>query len=193
MYFVFRDGKYIDAAGLSFRDFLKGELSVLPGEKPLISDWEDHLSTAFPEVRMKSFLEMRGADGGPWNRICALPAFWVGLLYDDAALDAAWEVVKGWTMEERETLRDSVPRLGLNAPIGGGRTLRDIAGEVLAISRAGLNARARLNGAGDSEASYLNPLEEVVAAGKTHAERLLDLYHGAWAGDLSRIYAEESF
>ncbi|MCE7797664.1 glutamate--cysteine ligase [Sphingobium sufflavum] len=193
MYFVFRDGKYIDAAGHSFRDFLDGKLSVLPGEKPRLSDWEDHLSTAFPEVRMKSFLEMRGADGGRHGQICALPALWVGLLYDDAALDAAWDVVKGWSMEERQVLRDSVPRLGLDAPIGGGRQLRAIAGEVLDIARMGLTNRARLDGAGNSEAGYLAPLDDVVAKGKTHAEQMLDRYHGEWSGDVSRVYAEESF
>ncbi|HEX7854270.1 MAG TPA: glutamate--cysteine ligase [Sphingobium sp.] len=193
MYFVFRDGKYIDAAGLSFRDFLDGKLSVLPGEKPRLSDWEDHLSTAFPEVRMKSFLEMRGADGGPWSRICALPAFWVGLLYDDSALDAAWDVVKDWSMEERQVLRDSVPKLGLDAPIGGGRQLRAIAGEILQIARMGLSNRARLDGAGSNETGYLSALEEVVARGKTPAEVLLEKYHGEWGGDLTRIYAEEAF
>ncbi|MHA6769236.1 glutamate--cysteine ligase [Sphingobium ummariense] len=193
MYFVYRDGRYIDAAGLSFRDFLDGRLSVLPGEKPTEKDWEDHLSTAFPEVRMKSFLEMRGADGGPWNRICALPALWVGLLYDQGALDAAWDLVKDWSMEARQALRDSVPRLGLDAPLGDGRTLRDIAGPVLAIARSGLAARARLNGAGDNETGYLSFLEEVVASGKTNAERLLERYHGEWQGDLSHVYEEESF
>ena len=193
MYFVYRDGKYIDASGLSFRDFLKGELSVLPGEKPTEKDWEDHLSTAFPEVRLKSFLEMRGSDGGPWGRICALPALWVGLLYDQGALDAAWDLVKDWSMEDRQILRDSVPKLGLNAPIGGGRTLRDIARPALDIARSGLVARARLNAAGDNETGYLSDLDEVVASGKTHAERLLDRYHGEWHGDVSRVYDEESF
>ena len=193
MYFVFRDGKYIDAAGHSFRDFLDGRLSVLPGEKPRVTDWEDHLSTAFPEVRMKSFLEMRGADGGPWGRICALPALWVGLLYDDSALDAAWDIVKDWSMDERQILRDSVPRLGLDAPIGGGRALRAIAGEVLDIARMGLTNRARLDGAGNNETGYLAALDDVVAKGKTHAEQMLDKYHGEWAGDVSRVYAEESF
>ncbi|WP_298401155.1 glutamate--cysteine ligase [Sphingobium sp.] len=193
MYFVYRDGGYIDAAGLSFRDFLDGKLSVLPGEKPTEKDWEDHLSTAFPEVRMKSFLEMRGADGGPWNRICALPALWVGLLYDQGALDAAWDVVKDWSMEERQVLRDSVPKLGLDAPIGGGRKLRDIAGEVVDIARSGLAARGRLNSAGDNETGYLAFLDEVVASGKTNAERLLERYHGEWQGDLSKVYGEESF
>lgn len=193
MYFVFRDGKYIDAAGLSFRDFLKGELSVLPGELPHASDWIDHLSTAFPEVRLKSFLEMRGADGGPWNKICALPAFWVGLLYDQSALDAAWDLVKDWDMEGRETLRGAVPKLALDAPLPGGGTLRNIAAEVLAIARSGLNARARLNKAGDNESGFLAPLDEIVASGKVPAQRLLDKFHGEWGGDLSRIYAEESF
>ena len=192
MYFVFRDGKYIDASGLSFRDFLDGKLSVLPGEKPRMSDWWDHLSTAFPEVRLKSFLEMRGADGGPWNRICALPALWVGLLYDQGALDAAWDLVKGWTMEERETLRASVPKLALDAPVPGGRTLRDIAPEVLRIARAGLTARDQLNSIGDNETGFLNPLDQIVASGTVPAQRLLDLYNGEWAGDISRVY-EESF
>ncbi len=193
MYFVFRDGKYIDAAGQSFRDFLEGKLPALPGERPTMDDWTDHLSTAFPEVRMKSFLEMRGADGGPWNRICALPALWVGLLYDDNALDAAWDVVKSWTMEERETLRSEVPRLALDAPIAGGRTLRDIAPQVLDIARAGLSARARMNSMGENESGYIGALDEVVASGRTHAERLLEKYKGAWAGDISKVYGEESF
>ncbi|WP_321327055.1 glutamate--cysteine ligase [uncultured Parasphingorhabdus sp.] len=193
MYFVFRDGKYIDAAGLSFRDFLKGELSVLPGEKPTMSDWNDHLSTAFPEVRLKSFLEMRGADGGPWNRICALPAFWVGLLYDQTALDAAWDRVKGWTMEEREALRNGVPKLGLDTPIPNGQTLKDLAAEILDISSAGLTARNRLNSSGDNESGFLDPLREVVAKGKSPAAQLLDRYHDEWNGDVSRIYDEMSF
>ena len=192
MYFVYRDGKYIDAAGLSFRDFLKGELSVLPGELPRASDWIDHLSTAFPEVRLKSFLEMRGADGGPWNTICALPAFWVGLLYDQGALDAAWDLVKDWDMDGREKLRSTVPKLGLDAPLPGGGTLKDIAAQVLAISRSGLNARGRLNSAGDNESGFLAPLDEIVASGKVPAQRLLDKFGGEWAGDMSRVY-EESF
>ena len=193
MYFVYREGRYIDAAGLSFRDFLTGDLSVLPGEKPTLDDWNDHLSTAFPEVRLKTFLEMRGADGGPWNRICALPAFWVGLLYDQGALDAAWDLVKHWTLDERQALRDSVPKLGLDAPIAGGRTLRAIAGDVLDIAGAGLTARARTNAAGDTENGFLDPLREIVRSGKVPAQRLLDRYHGDWHGDVSRVYAEESF
>ncbi|MES2421590.1 MAG: glutamate--cysteine ligase [Pseudomonadota bacterium] len=193
MYFVYREGKYIDAAGLSFRDFLKGELSVLPGEKPTLDDWTDHLSTAFPEVRLKTFLEMRGADGGPWNRICALPALWVGLLYDQGALDAAWDLVKDWTIDERQALRDSVPKLGLNAPIAGGGKLHDIAGQVLDIAGAGLSARARFNRAGDNETGFLDPLREIVRSGKVPAEVLLEKYHGVWGGDVSKVYDEASF
>ncbi len=192
MYFVFRDGKYIDAAGQSFRDFMRGELPALPGELPRQSDWWDHLSTAFPEVRLKSFLEMRGADGGPWNRICALPAFWVGLLYDQSALDAAWDRVKHWTMEEREELRNAAPKLALDAPLPRGGTMRDLAKEVLEIARAGLTARARLGQAGDNETGFLEPLDEIVASGKVPAQRLLDLYHGEWNGDVTRAY-EDSF
>ena len=188
MYFVFRDGKYIDAAGLSFRDFLDGNLSVLPGEKPTESDWWDHLSTAFPEVRLKSFLEMRGADGGPWSRICALPAFWVGLLYDQGALDAAWDLVKHWTMEEREDLRNAVPKLALDAPIPGGGKLRDLAKEVLAVARAGLTARAKLNTSGDNETGFLETLDEIVRSGKVPAQVLLDRYNGEWNGDITRVY-----
>jgi glutamate--cysteine ligase len=196
MYFVFRDGKYIDAAGQSFRDFLKGQLPALPGELPRRSDWIDHLSTAFPEVRLKSFLEMRGADGGPWSRICALPALWVGLLYDQTALDAAWDLVKGWDMAEREALRSAVPKLALDAPLPNGTLrggkLKDIAGEVLAIARAGLTARARFNSSGDNETLFLEPLDEIVASGKVPAQRLLDKFHGPWGGDIARVY-EESF
>ncbi len=193
MYFVYRDGKYLDAAGLSFRDFLKGELSILPGEKPTLDDWTDHLSTAFPEVRLKTFLEMRGADGGPWNRICALPALWVGLLYDQGALDAAWDLVKDWTIDERQALRDAVPKLGLDAPIAGGGRLRDIAGAALDIASAGLSARARFNRAGDNETGFLDPLREIVRSGKVPAQVLLDRYYGVWGGDVSKVYDELSF
>ena len=193
MYFVYRDGRYIDAAGQSFRDFLKGELPALPGEKPRIADWTDHLSTAFPEVRLKSFLEMRGADGGPWSKICALPALWVGLLYDQGALDAAWDAVKDWSLAERQALRDAVPAKGLAAPIPGGGTLATIAPRILDIAAAGLTARARLNGAGDNESGFLDPLREVAASGRTPAEALLERYHGAWGGDIARVYDELSF
>lgn len=194
MYFVYRDGHYIDAAGLSFRDFLEGKLSVLPGERPTLGDWQDHLSTAFPEVRLKSFLEMRGADGGPWDRICALPAFWVGLLYDQGALDAAWDLVKNWTVADHARLRAEVPRLGLKAQAPGAHAdVRALARDVLRIADRGLAARARLNGSGDSEQSFLNPLHAIVERGQTPADALLDAYHGRWGGDISRIYDEHSF
>ena len=193
MYFVYRDGCYIDAAGQSFRDFMKGALPALPGEKPLRSDWIDHLSTAFPEVRLKSFLEMRGADGGRWSRICALPALWVGLLYDQSALDAAWDEVKDWSLDERQRLRDEVPKLGLKATTPSGESLRDLGQRVLDIAASGLQARGRLNAAGDNESGFLDPLREIVARGTTPAELLLERYHGEWQGDLSRIYEEMSF
>jgi glutamate--cysteine ligase len=193
MYFVYRDGKYIDASGQSFRDFLEGRLAALPGEKPVVADFTDHLSTIFPEVRLKSFLEMRGADGGPWSRICALPALWVGLLYDQTALDAAWDEVKGWSIAERQALRDAVPKLGLKARTPRGETLHDLGKRILTIAEAGLNARARLNPSGDNESGYLDPLREIVSSGITPAERLLDRYRGDWSGDLGRVYDEKSF
>ena len=193
MYFVFRDGQYLDAAGLSFREFLEGKLSILPGERPRLSDFVDHLSTAFPEVRLKSFLEMRGADGGRWGKICALPALWVGLLYDDAALNAAWDLVKHWSIAEREALRHDVPRLGLQTPTPDGETMLDLARRVLDLSAAGLAARARINDAGDNEGGFLDPLRDVLASGQTPADRLLARYHGEWAGDVSHIYEEYSF
>jgi glutamate--cysteine ligase len=193
MYFVFRDGRYIDVAGESFRAFLDGKLPQLPGEKPTKADWTDHLSTAFPEVRLKSFLEMRGADGGRWGRICALPAFWVGLLYEDSALDAAWDRVKHWSIEEREALRHAVPREALEAAVPGGGTVRELAAEVLEISAAGLSARARLNASGDNEGGFLDPLRDVVASGMTFADRLLERYHGEWQGDVRHVYDEYSF
>jgi glutamate--cysteine ligase len=193
MYFVFRDGKYIDVAGESFRDFLDGKLPQLPGEKPRLTDWTDHLSTAFPEVRLKSFLEMRGADGGRWSRICALPALWVGLLYDDRALDAAWELVRHWTIGSREKLRQEVPRLALDAITPDGETMRDFAGRVLAISAEGLTRRAQLSSAGDNEGGFLDPLRDVLSTGMTPADRLLARYHGDWGGDVSHIYEEFSF
>ncbi|MEQ7873479.1 glutamate--cysteine ligase [Sphingomonas sp. ASV193] len=193
MYFVFRDGKYIDAAGHSFRDFLEGKLAVLPGEKPTLADFTDHLSTAFPEVRLKSFLEMRGADGGRWGRICALPALWVGLLYSDKAMDAAWEVVKHWSIDERETLRHAVPELALKAPVPGGGTVRELAERVIEIAAMGLTERAELNAAGDNEGGFLDPLREVVASWQTFAEKMLAKYRGEWGGDVAHVYNDYSF
>ncbi|GGA56296.1 glutamate--cysteine ligase [Pelagibacterium lentulum] len=189
MYFIIRDDKYINCAGESFRAFLEGKLPQRPGELPTVKDWEDHLSTLFPEVRMKQFLEMRGADGAPWQGVCALPAFWVGLLYDDSALDAAWDLVKDWTDEERDALRHQVPELALNTPFRNG-TLHEIARRAVEISRAGLKARNNLNWEGADEAVFLKPLEYTLETGKTPAERLLDLYHGEWNGDINRIFTD---
>ena len=193
MYFVYRDGKYVDVAGESFRAFLDGKLPQLPGEKPLLTDWTDHLSTAFPEVRLKSFLEMRGADGGRWSRICALPALWVGLLYDSDALDAAWDLVKHWTIEQREKLRHDVPALALDALTPDGERMGDFAARVLEIAGSGLTRRAQLNSAGDNESGFLDPLRDVVLTGMTPADRLLARFHGEWNGDVSHIYEEFSF
>jgi glutamate--cysteine ligase len=193
MYFAYRDGKYIDAAGLSFRDFLQGRLSALPGEIATYGDWKDHLSTAFPEVRLKGYLEMRGSDSGPQNRICALPVLWVGLLYDQTALDAAWDLVKGWDIAGQQRMRDEVPRLALKATAPDGRSLQALAKEVLAIAAGGLDRRARENGIGDSEAGFLGPLFEIADSGKTLAERHLDKFHGEWGGRIDPIWAEAVF
>jgi len=193
MYFVYRDGKYIDVAGESFRAFLDGKLPQLPGEKPRLTDWTDHLSTAFPEVRLKSFLEMRGADGGRWSRICALPALWVGLLYETQALDAAWDLVKHWTIEQREKLRHDVPKLALEAVTPDGETMQEFAARVLDVAAEGLTRREQLNSAGDNEGGFLDPLRDVVATGMTPADRLLARFHGEWKGDVSHIYEEFSF
>ncbi|MBO9430799.1 glutamate--cysteine ligase [Sulfitobacter sp. R18_1] len=194
MYFVYRDGKYIDALGQSFRDFLKGELPALPGEKPTLSDWADHLTTLFPEARVKKFIEMRGADGGPWRRLCALPAFWVGLMYDQSALDGAWDLVKGWDAETREELRIAASTHGLQAEVGGLK-MHDLAREAVALSEAGLKARARPGAGGlvPDETHFLNALRDSIETGRVPADDLLADYHGPWNGDLSRIYAEYSY
>jgi glutamate--cysteine ligase len=189
MYFVYRDGVYIDASGQSFRDFLRGKLPALPGEQPTFKDWEDHLTTAFPEVRLKRFLEMRGADGGPWGRLCALPAIWAGLLYHQPSLDAAWDIARDWSMEERLKLREDVPRLGLKATIRG-RTVQAIAKDVIELANDGLVARGRLNAAGDNETGFLNPLRDVAESGVTPAERKVKLYHGVWNGSVDPIFTE---
>ncbi len=192
MYFVMRDGKYINTSGESFRAFLDGRLPRLPGEKPVMKDWADHLTTIFPEVRLKKYLEMRGADSGPWRRLCALPAIWVGLLYDQASLDAAWDLVKDWTAEERQKLRDDVPRLALHATIRG-RSVQDIAKDVLKIARAGLEARNLHGCKGKTEAAFLDPLDEIAQSGKTAAEHLLALYNGDWHQDVTRVFRDFAY
>ena len=192
MYFVYRDGDYIDAAGLSFRDFLDGRLSVLPGEKPTIDDWSDHLTTIFPEARLKRFIEMRGADGGPWRRICALPAFWVGLLYDQQSQAEALELISDWTAEERQALRDAVPRHGLTTPFRD-TTVQAIAREAVRIASGGLKRRARLNSRGDDETMFLDFVEEASETGLSPADELLMRLERTWNGDIKRIYAEYAF
>ncbi|MCY7353981.1 MAG: glutamate--cysteine ligase [Lysobacter sp.] len=192
MYFSYRDGEYIDASGKSFRKFMDGKLDVLPGALPTLRDWSDHMTTAFPEVRLKQYLEMRGADGGPWNRLCALPAFWVGLLYDDAALDAAWDLVKDFSLEERNQLRDGVPRHALRLPFRNG-TLRDLALEALKISAAGLQRRARHNDNGADESIFLTPLIDFAEANETPAERKLKLFNGAWNGSVDPVFREYAY
>jgi glutamate--cysteine ligase len=192
MYFVYRDGTYIDASGQSFRDFLAGRLPALPGEVPLIGDWVDHMTTAFPEVRLKSYLEMRGADGGPWRRLCALPALWVGLLYDDTALDAACDLVANWTEEEREAMRRDVPLLGLETPHRS-RTLRDIALEILEISREGLHRRARRDQCGEDETHHLDALFAIAGGGRTPAEELVEDFHTRWGGRIEPIFSERAY
>ena len=192
MYFVFRDGGYIDATGRSFRAFLDGALDVLPGERPTIADWTDHLSTIFPEVRLKQFLEMRGADGGPWHRVCALPSLWVGLLYDTAALDEAWQLVKDWSHADRQQLRDGVPRLGLDADAAG-RSAHDIARDVLAIATRGLRARQILDSSGRDETQYLSALEQIVERKENSAQELVRLYETEWDGTIDPVFRVGEF
>jgi glutamate--cysteine ligase len=194
MYFVYRDGKYIDALGQSFRDFLKGELPALPGETPTLSDWADHLTTVFPEARVKKFIEMRGADGGPWRRLCALPAYWVGLTYDQTALDAAWDLVKGWDAETREALRIAASEDGLQAQVGN-INMHDLARETLDIAELGLKNRARPGAGGmvPDETHFLNALKDSIETGQVPADELLEKYNGEWAGDLSRVYDDYAY
>ena len=192
MYFVKREGLYIDAAGLSFRDFMAGELPVLPGERPSLKDWRDHLNTLFPEVRLQSYLEMRGADTGPPQRLCALAAFWMGLLYDDACTAAAWDLCKHWQIEDHERLRADAARLGLKAMIDG-RTLQALALDVLAIARRGLKNRGRMGPSMTDEAGFLASLDEIAESGVTPAEHWLDLYHGAWREDVTPIYEAAAY
>ena len=187
MYFVKRGGRYVDVAGRSFRDFMEGKLPELPGEKPTIKDWADHTTTIFPEVRLKQYLEMRGSDSGPWSRICALPALWAGIFYDDAALAAAWDLAKDWAVEDHERLRADVTRLGLKATVGG-RSVRDVAVDMVAIARQGLKARANLSAGLVDETGYLADLEEIADSGVTPAERLLELYNGPWGGKIEPVF-----
>lgn len=193
MYFVLRDGKYHEATHVTFRQFMNGALKgELAQPLPTIGDWTNHLGTLFPDARLKRFIEMRGADGGPWRRICALPALWVGLLYDEAALGDALELTRDWSFDEVNALRDATPREGLNATIKG-QSLRDIGRTVLGISRRGLINRACLNSEGNDESHFLAPLEESIARGTTLAEEMLALYHGRWDGSIEPVFRDYAY
>ena len=194
MYFVYRDGKYLNALGQSFRDFLKGQLPALPGQIPTLGDWADHLTTIFPEARVKQFIEMRGADGGPWRRLCALPAFWVGLCYDQTTLDAAWDLVKDWDAETRENLRVAASQNGLNASVDGIELLA-LSKEVVALAHQGLESRARkgANGLLANETHFLNALHDTLASGKSPADELIELYNTEWQQDVSPIFNAMSY
>ncbi|QQQ17358.1 glutamate--cysteine ligase [Brevundimonas vitis] len=192
MYFAKRGDRYVDLSGQSFRTFMTEGLPDLPGERATKKDWADHLTTLFPEVRLKNYLEMRGADGGPWSRICALQALWAGVLYDGAALAAAWDLVKDWDIADHERLRRDVTRLGLRAEVAG-RSVRDIAVDMVTIAQRGLKNRARFSGGMVDERGYLSELEDIADSGVTPAERLLDLYHGEWEGDVSRMYRDFAY
>ena len=192
MYFVKHGNDYIDVAGQSFRGLLAGKLSVVPGERATISDWANHLSTIFPEVRLKRYLEMRGADSGTLPNLLALPALWAGLLYDDASLDAAWDLVKGWSAEDRQSLRDAVPKLAMAATIRG-RSVLEIGAEILALARGGLKRRNRRDPSGKDETRYLEVLEARLARKTAPAQELLDKYHGPWRGSVDPIFADEAY
>ncbi|MEX2452208.1 MAG: glutamate--cysteine ligase [Rhodospirillales bacterium] len=192
MYFIYRDGRYIDVAGKSFRDFMNGTLEGFEGERPTLKDWEDHLSTAFPEVRLKRFLEMRGADGGPWARLCALSAFWVGLLYDGDARDAAWDLVKDWSVEELSALRDAVPQTALKTPFRN-RTVREVALDALAIARKGLKNRNRIDSFGTDESHFLKPMCRIAESGFTPAEELLSAYEHRWNETVDPVFTEYAY
>jgi glutamate--cysteine ligase len=192
MYFVYRDGRYIDVAGSSFRDFLVGRLAQLPGEFPTEDDWSDHLTTLFPEVRMKRFLEMRGADGGRWRRICAVPALWTGLLYDRTSLDAAWDLVKDWSAEERQALRDAVPRTALRTPFRR-TTVLELAQQVLKIAQAGLQRRACTNAKKDDERVFLEPVEAILRDRLTPADEILLRYERDWGRCTDPLFTDYAF
>jgi len=192
MYFAKRGQTYVDLSGQSFRAFIEGKLDALPGDRATVQDWADHLTTLFPEVRLKQYLEMRGADGGPWSRICALPALWAGILYDAPSLAAAWDLCKDWDIADHERLRRDVTRLGLKAEVGG-RSVRDVAVDMVNIAKQGLKNRARFSGGMVDERGYITELEDIADSGVTSADRLLELYNGEWGGDISRVYRDYAY
>ena len=189
MYFVYRDGLYHDVAGKSFRDFMNGELEGFEGQLPHMGDWADHMTTNFPEVRLKKYLEMRGTDGGPWRNLCALPALWVGLLYDADSQSAAWDLIKDWSIEEQETLRNQVPIKGLATRFRK-TSVQEISKEILAIASTGLKKRAKLDPSGNDESGFLETLRDIAERGRTPAEELLDAFAGKWSKSVSPIFEE---
>jgi glutamate--cysteine ligase len=191
MYFVYRNGRYIDASGQSFRDFLKGKLPAYPGHLPTLRDWADHLTTLFPEARVKRYMEMRGADGGPWRRLCALPALWVGLLYDQSALDGAWDICKSWTREQRAQMLRDVPKLGLKAPTPVG-PMQELAKRVLSLAEGGLQRRRMPNRMGDDETHFLTPLKRIADSGKTASDEMIEAYQ-RWGGNIDPVFSEYAY
>jgi glutamate--cysteine ligase len=192
IYFIARDNRYLDAQGQTFRDFLNGKLNILPNERPLISDWETHLATIYPEARLKKFIEMRGADSG-WTQehLVALPALWTGLLYDGACRDSAWDLVKDWDEATREEARVQAIKKGLKGEIKS-RPMLDVAKEIVQIAHEGLKKRDIKNAQGQNEEIHLEVLDDRLESGKTAADRLLDLYHGAWGGDCNKIFSVDA-
>ena len=192
MYFIHRDGNYIDVAGCSFKDFLNGNLKQLPGEKPNLIDWENHLTTIFPEVRLKSFLEMRGADGGRFESVCALSSFWVGLLYDSTSLDSSWAIVKNFNTDQLQELRIKVAKNGLNSSVEG-IDLKTLTRKILNLSSDGLRRRDILNANGENESIYLDPLEKILSTGKSPSDELIERFSKNWDKNLVNMYKEYTF
>ena len=192
LYFLKRGSAYVDVAGGSFRDLLAGRLAAAPGERATMADWANHLSTIFPEVRLKRYLEMRGADVGPPARIVAMTALTAGLFYDSDALSSAWSLVEDWTAEDRQALRDQVPKLGFSAKVQG-RSLQAVAADMVALARGGLKRRAQTNDRGEDETVWLAPLEAIVDSGRSPAEGWIDRFDGSWGHSVDPAFEEAVF
>lgn len=187
MYFVLRDGQYIDATGQSFRDFMVGKLPALPGEFATIEDWQNHTTCVFPIVRLKPWIEMRGADGGSWQYLCALPALWTGLLYDVDAQQATTDLIKDWAADERRSLHLDTPKAGLQTKFRRG-TVANIAKQILTIAEHGLQRRNFRDKNGADETYFLDPLKEILDSGKTQSDLLIEKFQGEWGGKIDRIF-----
>ena len=188
MYFIVRDKKYIYAEGQTFRDFLNGSLKCLPNEKPLIIDWENHLSTLFPEVRLKRFIEMRGADTGNWSSLCANPAFWVGLMYDKDSLDETSDLIADFSISEVMEMREKVPIYGLDTRIRNNYSINDLAGRVLAIAKKGLKNRKVYDPSGNDESIFLDILFQRQKKCETPADILIKLFENEWNGEADKVF-----